>query len=155
MPAFTCPACHAAIEPDLIESTGRAECPFCAADLSSLGLPIPTPTVLDETSDFVPAFATTGAVRALPPLPDKSLIRVAETTDERMVFYIPGGGTSAAGIGCFALFWNGFMVVFSPIMIGSVIQGGQPDAPPLWGLLAFLSLFWAVGLGMGYFWVRL
>jgi hypothetical protein len=155
MPEFNCPECNAAIEPDLVETTGRAECPFCAADLSSLGLPVAADRPRDRGADFIATSESVGVVRELPALPAKSQIQVVESTDERMVFYIPGGGKSAAGIGCFALLWNGFMGVFTIFMSVGLIQGKQADAPPLLAMLAFIGLFWAVGLGMAYFWIRM
>jgi hypothetical protein len=155
MAEFTCPQCHAEIHADLIETTGRAECPFCGADLSSLGLPEAVEESVAPGTKYVPPTDPGGERRELPPLPPKSRIRVVESSAERLVLYIPGGGTAAVGIGCFAFFWNVFMVVFTSISVFGAMGGGKGNAFPELGLAAFLCLFWAVGLGMAWFWMRM
>src|SRR5262249_3266273 len=66
----------------------------------------------------------------------------------------PGGGSSATGVGCFAVAWNGFMCLFTvPWGFGMFQQGN--DAPPLLVMVGFLGLFWAVGLGIAAFWAKL
>src|SRR5262245_46915167 len=118
MPEFHCPSCQAAIEPDLIESTGRAECPFCQADLSGLGLPEPAVDLAaslpadDAAASDEPLSAP--LTRPLAEPPAKSRIRIVESTPERLVLYIPGGGKQARALGCFAFCWIGFMCLFTP-----------------------------------------
>ncbi|MBS0262985.1 MAG: hypothetical protein JSS02_13655 [Planctomycetes bacterium] len=159
MPEFTCPECHAAIAPDLLESTGAAVCPFCDADLSALDLPgPPEPRDRDEAATATTNIANGSPARSrhpLPPLPQDSLIRVEVADPERMVLYIPGGGASSGGLGFFAVIWNGFMVVFTTLMVLGVAKGQQAQAPPILGIVAFFTLFWGVGLGMGYAWLRM
>jgi len=84
-------------------------------------------------------------------LPVTSRIQIIDTDSSRMVIFVPSGGKKARGIGCFALIWNGFMAVFMII----ILSAGGPDASDLWGIMLFLSLFWAVGLGMLYWWIRM
>lgn len=155
MAEYSCPQCHAEIHADLIETTGQAECPFCGADLSSLGLPAPAESTVTPAEQFVPASETASVRQDLPSLPAKSRITIVEASAERLVFYVPGGGAASGGIGCFALVWNGFMVAFTSIILTSGGQGAGNNPTPELGLIAFLSLFWAVGLGMAYFWMRL
>ncbi len=155
MAEFTCPQCHAEIHADLIETTGRAECPFCGADLSSLGLPEAMEQSITPGTEFVPSTEPAGERRELPAVPSKSGIRIVESSAERIVLYIPGGGAAARGIGCFAFFWNTFMVVFTLAMVFGGIQGGNQNGLSILGVAAFLSLFWAVGLGMAWFWMRM
>lgn len=88
---------------------------------------------------------------SLPPLPSKSVIQIIEASPDRRVFYIPGG--RAGGIGFFALVWNGFMAVFTTVMISSGLGDKPGDMPPM-GLAAFLGLFWLIGLGFAYWWVK-
>src|SRR5262245_21544350 len=138
MAEFVCPQCHAEIESDLIESTGKAECPFCGADLSTLGLP--EPALVEPADDGASAEAPAAAgeiTRQLPALPEKSQIKIVEATDSRLVLYIPGGGKQAAGIGCFALIWNLFMCIFTPPFVFGFWQGGN-NAPPLVFIIPFL-----------------
>jgi len=142
MPNITCPQCRAEIDDDLWESTGRAECPFCGADMPELAVAAPAEN------------RTSGADNeriSLPPLPSKSLIQIIEASPDRRVFYIPGG--RAGGIGFFALVWNGFMAVFTTVMISSGLGDKPGDMPPL-GLAAFLGLFWLIGFGLAYWWVK-
>ncbi|MBI3864636.1 MAG: hypothetical protein HY290_22385 [Planctomycetia bacterium] len=155
MAEFVCPECQAEIHADLIETTGRAECPFCGADLSSLGLPQPAelPSANWDAGDSSEARSI---ARVLPALPQKSRINVVESTADRLVFYFPGGGAQSTGLGCFALMWNGFMAVFTSAMVFGVAQGGNNNQQfPELGAIAFVGLFWAVGLGMAYFWIRM
>ncbi|MBN1590517.1 MAG: hypothetical protein JW888_13460 [Pirellulales bacterium] len=72
--------------------------------------------------------------------------------DQELVIYIPPGTSkSARSMGCFAVFWLGFMVVFTSAWIGTgqMFQGEGP-----WFLIPILSLFWLIGLGMLYGWLR-
>ncbi|MSR56205.1 MAG: hypothetical protein EXS05_00790 [Planctomycetaceae bacterium] len=165
MAEFTCPTCRAEIEPDLIEKTGRAECPFCGTDLSALGLP--EPAVVDVPD--LPAAAVDGGEpdesgrrpeldanpHTLPKPPEKSLIRVVESSGDRLVLFIPGGGKQSGVVGCFALIWNGFMGLITPAMLVGILKDKGGDAPSLWLVISFLSLFWAVGLGMEYLWLKM
>jgi|GEM_PF-1010412 len=158
MAEYSCPKCRAEIQDDLIETTGAAVCPFCGADLSELGLP--EPSVSDAAGDEPEkSFSDSDApriTRKLPPLPAKSRINVVEASDDRLVLFLPGGGKNATGLGCFALMWNLFMCVFTPPWFLGVFQGaGNNNGPPILVLIGFLSLFWAVGLGMAWFWLKM
>lgn len=137
-----CPACHADLEGSAALQSGATACPFCGADLSGLDLPAP----LDDSARPRPLPRTSS------PLPDKSLIQVVESTPQRLVLHVPPGGSSTAGIGCFALFWNGFMCLFTPPWLFGLGKGG---GEPWYFIIPFLGLFWAIGLGMAYFWVRM
>jgi hypothetical protein len=93
---------------------------------------------IDDTAD-VAAFALPG-----------SKIQVVERAPDRLVLFIPGGGSGAAGLGCFAVVWNGFMTFFTAMMFAGGVAGR-----PLLGIFAFLGLFWAVGLGMAWFAIKM
>lgn len=150
-----CPQCRAAINPDLVDDDGRVECPFCNNEWSLLELPqSPCETFFSESATGATLSDATSLAKSLPALPPGSQIKVVEATDDRLVLYVPGGGKQARGLGCFAIFWNGFMCLFTPMMLVGVLQGGGNDAPPVLGLVAFLGLFWAVGLGMAWFAVK-
>ncbi len=137
-----CPACHADLEGTFRDpAEAPSQCPFCGVGLH-----------LAETPE-VPREASAEADRtplSLPALPAKSRIEVIEEAPDRLVVHIPPGGESTKGLGGFVLFWNGFMCVFTPpwFLVGN--QG-----PPWFFLVPFLSLFWAIGLGMAYFWLRM
>lgn len=162
MPEFTCPQCHAGVEAGLIDETGRAECPFCGADLSELGLPQSdiggvvqpesNPVARDAAGTDLPAVGELSRPVARPPA--DSAIQVIESTAERLVLHIPAGGKGSAGIGCFAVLWNGFMLLFTAAFVGAGFKA-QNQPPPGAGLFVFLALFWAVGLGMSYFWLKM
>jgi hypothetical protein len=56
-------------------------------------------------------------------------------------------GTS--GIFFFALIWNGFMTVFTSVVLcGGLNAENKPDETALWVIPLFLSLFWAIGIGL-------
>ncbi|TWU13591.1 Double zinc ribbon [Symmachiella macrocystis] len=142
MPNITCPQCRAEIDDDLWESTGRAECPFCGADMPELAAAAPAENRTNGAED--------GRI-SLPPLPSKSVIQIIEVSPDRRVFYIPGG--RAGAIGFFALVWNGFMAVFTTVMISTGVGDKPGDMHPL-GIVAFIGLFWLIGLGFAYWWVK-
>jgi hypothetical protein len=156
MPDFTCPACHADIEPDLVERTGQARCPFCGADLSNLGLPEPAMAdVPGEMPDAAETPPTGESTRALAPVPAGSRIRIVESTADRLVLFIPPGGKNLIGLGFFALVWNLFLTVFTSLWIVGAVRGvNQGPKAPLVEIIPFFGLFWAAGLGMGWFWLR-
>lgn len=152
MADFVCPGCQADIESDLLERTGRAVCPFCSADLSGLNWTLPQDP--DGLAASVVAPTSAGQVtRELPAVPGKSRIQVVESTADRLVIYVPGGGKQSAGLGCFALFWNLFMCIFTPPWF--IFDGKGDNGPPMLFLIPFLGLFWVVGLGMAYFWLKM
>jgi uncharacterized Zn finger protein (UPF0148 family) len=157
MKELACPKCRAAINSELVDDTGSVECPFCGHEWSLLEVP-------EAGSDFVEGEPVTGVVRTisgitsqiqLPGLPAGSQIKVVEATEDRLVLYIPGGGKSANALAFFAALWNGFMLLFTGIALGGALHGKGIDAPPLLGLVAFLGLFWAVGLGLAFYWMKL
>jgi hypothetical protein len=141
--SVVCQSCRASLEDDQFASTGVAECPFCGAALPDLGAPaVVHPLDSDEQS---------AEPRALVPgLPAGSRVQLMEAGRDRQVIYIPPGGKETTSLGCFALFWNLFMVVFTGAWLGPAGHGGLPIA-----LFLFFGLFWAVGLGMLYFWIRM
>ncbi len=60
----------------------------------------------------------------------------------------------SGGLLVFSILWCGFMVVFTSVMVVSTFKGHARVNTEL-GLLAFLAVFWAVGLGMGLLAVHL
>ena len=156
MAQFVCPKCGAEIHPDLVETTGATVCPFCSADLSELGLPQSESRSNSPESESS-IFDTAGDRLTLtfPPLPEKSRIKVVEASDDRLVLYLPGGSKQAAGLGCFAAMWIGFMCVFTPPWFLGALQGPGNNPPPTLALIGFLGLFWTIGLGMAWFWAKM
>jgi hypothetical protein len=139
-----CPECHAVLEDDLVTSTGSAECPFCGADVGDVAFD-------GDSNDGSPA--STGSRTSHSGRPADSTIEIIESTRDRLVIHIPPGGKKARSIGCFAIAWNGFMAVFTSIWLFVGVQDNG-DAP-LSVIIPFLGLFWLVGLGMAYWWVRM
>lgn len=141
MPPIVCPGCGSDLEHDLLESTGKAECPFCGADVP-------------ELLSFSPTEGNGDSTAPLPLLPEKSLIEVIEATPQRRVFYIHGGWS--CGIAFFAIFWNLITgVVSGGFLFGMFAGDGFPGGWPIRiGIFAFFSIFWAVGIGMIVWWVK-
>jgi hypothetical protein len=137
-----CPACHADL-PETFRDGAEplTQCPFCGVGLHVVEHEEPP---LEAPGMVEPAAAT------LPPLPPQSSIEVIEDAPDRLVIHLPPGGAGAKGLGCFALFWNGFMCLFTPPWFLAGNQGA-----PLLFLVPFLTLFWAIGLGLAYFWLRM
>ncbi len=93
--------------------------------------------------------------KVLAPLPAGSQIRIVEADEDRLVLYIPGGGKSASGLVFFSLVWNGFVLLFTGVAMGGALRANGNDGAPLFGLVAFLGLFWTVGLLLGWFALKL
>jgi len=155
MSELICPECHANLQDDLVESTGRAECPFCSADLSALDWSRPlnaTPSAPPETSGertVAPAEPV-----ALPPLPAKSRIDVIEATPHRKLFYIPAGGKRTTSLGWFVLLWNSIMLpITAAVLHEHFIAGKAQESAYI--MFPFLGVFLLVGFGMGYWWLRM
>ncbi len=149
MPARICPTCRADLEDDLVASTGSAVCPFCGADVSAMYAETPGTDAEWSLDSSTTADNRIGALDERPPRDSK--IEVVESSSERFVVVVPPGGKSAAGIGCFAVAWNGFMTVFTSFLVAATV-GGQDDVPVFAYLL--VGLFWIIGLGFAYAWVR-
>src|SRR5438105_3121210 len=98
MPELICPSCRAELEPDLVERTGEAACPFCGADVSQLPLEVPAAVDAGETdNNGIPELGESSndaaaVSRDLTPLPTGSKLQTIEASAERLVFYIPAGG---------------------------------------------------------------
>jgi hypothetical protein len=88
----------------------------------------------------------------VPPQPTGAMVRVHQSTADRLVLDIPPG-KSAGGLGCFAIFWNGFMALFTTVFAFG--QNQANDRKELLFLWLFLGLFWLVGLGLIYGWLKL
>lgn len=91
--------------------------------------------------------------RKSPRIPTSTHLQVVEDAPDRLVVHIPGGGPQARGLGCFAVIWNLFMLCFTSLCVA--FSFGQAQGPPWYFILPFLALFWAVGLGMAWFWLRM
>ncbi len=156
MAELYCPKCRAAINPDLVDDSGRVECPFCGNDWSLLDQPIPPAEafISEPNHSDLPA-CVQGGRQQVAPLPLGSRIKVVEEDHDGLVLYIPGGGKQAATLGCFALLWNGFMCFFTVASLLGIFKGQGNDAMPVMFLILFLGAFWAVGLGMAWFWLKM
>ncbi len=83
-------------------------------------------------------------------VPAGSRLELIEASPDHLLIYVPAGGQRSRGIGFFALLWNAITgVVFAGILAAGA---KQQDAPLL---IPFFGLFWAVGLGMTYWWLRM
>lgn len=83
-------------------------------------------------------------------------ISVVESSDSRLVIAVPPGGKKARGIGCFAFAWLAITVPVSCVFLlvdDANWEGGE--APPLFVMIPFFGIFWAVGIGMLIAWVRM
>ena len=82
-------------------------------------------------------------------------IQVVKSSDDQLVIAVPPGGKRARSIGCFGAAW----LVITGVISTAFLIGGEEnwdgDAPPLYFLVPFLAIFWAVGIGMLIFWARM
>jgi hypothetical protein len=68
-----------------------------------------------------------------------------------LTIQVPPAGVwkGSSGIFFFALIWNGFMALFtSGVVCGGLQAENKPDETALWLFPLFISLFWAVGIGL-------
>lgn len=151
MSRLVCPACQAEFDSDLLEGDRSAPCPFCGGDLGS---------VLTESADFTaePDTVTAAPQGDIPvwwkPVPARSRMQVVDCTPERLLLIVPGG-KSAGGFGCFALLWNAFMVLFTGIMVFAGLDEKMPKGAGLLVPVVFVGVFWLVGLGLVFAWLKL
>lgn len=82
-------------------------------------------------------------------------IQVVKSSDDQLVIAVPPGGKRARSIGCFGFFW----LLITGAVSGGFLFAGDGDAkgdpPPLFVLIPFFGLFWAVGIGMLIAWARM
>lgn len=152
---ITCPSCRASLEPDEIDRT-RRECPLCSASLAHLDLSEVEDQLADESDTIA------GQSRSQPhhdseiasesvASPPESQIEIIERSAERLVAHLPPTTAGSGGIGCFAMMWNGFMAVFTTIVISALRDARRFE----WFVGLFLSVFWLVGILLIVVWLRM
>ena len=90
--------------------------------------------------------------------PPNSRVQLIESSANRAVLIISPGGKRARSMGCFALMWLTIVGAVTGIFIAIHLGGGENvdgEAPPPWAIALFAFLFWGVGLGMAYIWIRM
>lgn len=96
--------------------------------------------------------ANTPDTALYPPQPTGGVIRLHEAASRRLVLDIPPGKQSG-GLGCFAILWNGFMAFFTTVMVLAFGKADKVQEP--WIIFLFVGLFWAIGLGLIYAWLKM
>lgn len=99
--------------------------------------PLPSDEAVDAT-DVVPSSPPKGSQITIERFPDGLTIQ------------IPPAGLWRGTHGLFtvALFWNGFMTVFTAAMLGAFFGAGAMKDHAVWLLPLLLSIFWLVGIGI-------
>ena len=152
---ITCPSCRASLEPDEIDRT-RRECPLCSASLANVDLSEVEDQLADE-SDTIAGQSWSQTHRdsevasEAPPNPSDRQVEIIERSADRLVVHLPPTTAGSGGIGCFALIWNGFMTVFTTIVIIALRDARRFEM----FVLLFLSAFWLVGILLLVVWVRM
>lgn len=83
-------------------------------------------------------------------------IKLIESSEEQLVIAIPAGGANCRFLGFFGLAWLSITTPVSSVFLlvpDNMWEGGQ--APPKLVLLLFFSLFYAVGFGFLFAWLRM
>src|SRR5262249_4502898 len=79
-------------------------------------------------------------------------IKVVESTNGRLVFYIAPGGKTASFLGWFSAVWCAFTGIITATALGGAFQA---PANGHFMALPVLGIFWAVGIGMACFWLKM
>ncbi len=115
-PNPVCPECRASLDVDILGDTTGGKCPFCGTPftghMAAIAVIPHDPRALvtsDRHDDF----------RNPPP---GSAIRVVDSTDERLVLYLPAG-RSLGGVGCFAIGFAIFLFAILVLLIEEGIRG--------------------------------
>mgnify|MGYP006173009621 CR=1 FL=1 len=82
-------------------------------------------------------------------------IQVVKSSEDQLVIAVPPGGKHARSIGCFGVAWLGITAAVSGGFLFADNAEQKGDGPPLFILIPFFSIFWAVGIGMIVAWVRM
>lgn len=98
--------------------------------------------------------------RSIPDAPESSRIQIVESSRDRLVVALPKGGRAARGLGCFAVAWLLITAAVSIPMFGALLgffpnMKWDGDPPPVWLMTLFFGVFWAVGIGMAYGWLKM
>lgn len=105
----------------------------------------------DDKDDWSEAGDGSGDLEPALSQPEGSKIEIDKFEGGLTVRVPPAGmwkGTS--GLFFFSLLWNGFMTVFTSVVVCAGVQNKnqQVDETALWVFPLFLSLFWLVGIGL-------
>ncbi|MEI8195999.1 MAG: hypothetical protein WCI73_08835 [Phycisphaerae bacterium] len=121
------------------------------ASLPTSGIAPPAPVVQIDPAPSEPPEEnpTTPVEEPIPPQPAKSTIVLLQD-GPTATFAIPRAGWKSpfAGLGCFGVIWIAFVVVFTVAAAKGNMHDKHGGPTPWLRMLAFLSLFWAAGLGM-------
>jgi hypothetical protein len=145
MPKYLCPRCGAVLAEDFLVAAGKEfDCPKCR---QLIRLDVVAPELARAAATEVESVDAEPAVDETPP---GRRLQCRVVGRQLVLFVPPGSSKEVRAIGCFAAVWLGFMGAFST----AAIFGNKLTVVSLLGMFALLSLFWAVGLGMLYFWYR-
>ena len=143
MPRYFCPRCGTTLAEDFLVTAGKEfDCPGCR---QLIRLDVVAPELARAA-----AAAPAGAEEAVVETPPGGRLQSRVVGQQLVLFVPPGSSKEVRAIGCFASVWLGFMGAFT----AAAMFGGKLPADGILVALLFLSLFWAVGLGMLYFWYR-
>ncbi|MCC6681723.1 MAG: hypothetical protein IT445_12550 [Phycisphaeraceae bacterium] len=115
---------------------------------------------LIDDADALPVTESAGSFDEQEQTVDRPVSRPADAVtlldrnDAGLTLTVPPLGVwkGSKGLFFFSLLWNGFMAVFTPLMLMGLFKGEVESDLPEWAvvpaLIAFLALFWAIGIGM-------
>ena len=140
-----CPHCGTLLSEGFLAAAGDAfDCPECDGRVRlSIGAPGRA-----ESADGPDQPAVLVALAEESPPGER--IRCQAAADQLVIYIAPGSSRRVRGVGLFGACWTGFIAVFTGMV---VLAGGVEGARAL-VYVPFLGVFWAVGLGVLYFWYR-
>jgi hypothetical protein len=106
---------------------------------------VTTSTIGDEKA--APSADATEDIPASPPRPAETTIEV-ERFEDGVTIRVPPLGLrkGSGGLFGFSLLWNGFMTLFTFVMVMSFLQDNINPKDNIWVAFLFIGLFWTIGL---------
>lgn len=151
-----CPYCQAPLEEEMLPLYGALfDCPECDRPVRVADLP-PGGASENQTrpeESFPSQPISESPEEAISDTPPPGRLQCVQRDSQLILLILPGSNPVVRSLGCMAVMWLSIIGV----MTGVVLRVGLGQKALAWEVLPIVvlvgSVFWAVGLGMLYFWL--